>query len=373
MNAEMLYSITEAVRADLNSTQIGTLTQQLVVALESQVATPGEPIQQQAVADAAKRIRDALNSSAANQFSPAWRQALDEMGISALIGHGFRRQIDEIFFRNQITPSVALDEVRTLSQRLTELNDAIDQLIASLDYFRIHTMTLEDGTTEIGFTIPRHFVDNDLKTLGVELGRMNRILGPLNELGVGGRPQISIRTISSSDFTILVKLLPRAAVIFATSVTWLQHTYKQMLDARLIKKQLEEMQFSANTAALIEREASGRMMTAIGTLVDNLMEKYGIGIDESRAPELRVDLKASLSDLSKRIDIGMNFEIRAADVAKAAEGATDAENEVQTAEQITIEEIRSMANEIENFELGGSAILEITEANVNDSEDDLAT
>jgi hypothetical protein len=372
VNAETLYAIAAAVRADLKTTQIDTLTQQLQVALEGQVAAPGDPVQQQAVAEAAKVLRGALSTSTVDRFSPAWRSALEEMGVSGLLGSEFRTAIDEIFLRNQITPSVALEEIRALSQRLAQLHGSIDQLTSALDYFHVKTLELEPGETEVGFTIPRGFVYNDLRSLGLEFERLNRILGPFNELGIGERPQISIRTISSSDFTVLVTLLPRAAVVFASSVTWLQHTYKQMLDARLIKRQLEEMEFSTSTSSLIEEEASGKMMTAIGSLADELISKYGNEVSELRIPELKMDLKASLTDISKRIDIGMNFEIRAADTEPPRADASPEEVESQLADEQRIQEIRNLASSIEHFELGGSAILGIAEGGFGNEDQDNA-
>jgi hypothetical protein len=57
-----------------------------------------------------------------NSFSPAWRQALEELGAAELLGERLRARIETIFERNEITPSAAADEIEPIAQRVKELD-----------------------------------------------------------------------------------------------------------------------------------------------------------------------------------------------------------------------------------------------------------
>ncbi|GAH62274.1 unnamed protein product, partial [marine sediment metagenome] len=97
---------------------------------------------------------DVLSKSASNEFSPAWKQLTKELKIEYLLGDNLADGLRGIFERNQITPSVALDEVKEMNDALTKLKQSIDKLIESLEALEIGKEELEPGECEIAVLIP---------------------------------------------------------------------------------------------------------------------------------------------------------------------------------------------------------------------------
>ncbi len=155
MNTERLHAIADALVDDLGKTQaVPTLTT-LREALKNQVNQPQQAEFQEAVASSWKTLTVALEGSATNGFSPAWCQAADEIGAFALTGDRLKDRIDEVFARNQITPSVALAENTRLHGEVSRYSNNISQLATSLAGIGIGADELDPGQAEVGVLVPR--------------------------------------------------------------------------------------------------------------------------------------------------------------------------------------------------------------------------
>ena len=111
MNVERLHAIAAELRRDLDQTAALSLLQNLVSSLSNQVSQPQQPQYQQQTSQYLTQLLDALRKASVNSFSPTWRQVLDEIGATELTGSELAEAIEDIFARNQITPSVAQQEL----------------------------------------------------------------------------------------------------------------------------------------------------------------------------------------------------------------------------------------------------------------------
>ncbi len=198
VNAERLHAIALAVRDDLQTTGVVATLQQLRDALQNQVNAPQEPTYQQQISAALQQLTEALADAPSNSFPPAWQQALEELGVGDLLGAPLAESVREIFERNQITPSVALDAILALTSRLEALAASLDQLLAGLRHLHVGSEDLATGEAEVGILIPRPAIDNELKKLGDEFVELQKLLGPFLEVGTGSRSPLLVRAISSS-------------------------------------------------------------------------------------------------------------------------------------------------------------------------------
>ncbi len=163
MNAERLHAIANALAEELAATQATTVVRQLATALQ-QSAT--DPNQQAAASTARSELERTLPEAPTNDFSPAWRQALEELGVADIVGSQLLAQIEEIVSRNDITPAAAGQELTPIADRIDGLNNAVEQARAALSYFEIGAEVLAPGEVEVGFVIPRPAVDDELEELG---------------------------------------------------------------------------------------------------------------------------------------------------------------------------------------------------------------
>lgn len=310
MNSESLYEIAQAVMADVDGTQSRQGLAALSASLAGQVATPQEPTHQQSTSETLGTLRNALVAAPSNSFGPAWKQHLEEMGAADLLGNRLLAQLDGIFQRNQITVSVAQGEVDELHRRLEAVYQAFSQLVVGMDELELGSYGLEPGECELGFTIPRPAVKNELSTLGKEFTRLRQIVGPFQELAEGGRQEPEVRSISSSDFQLLLDLAPSVCALVGEAVNQLLVAYQNVLQIRKVQAELERIDAPDEAVDLLTQQASDSMMGAIDDLTDRILSEAANPPSEMRATEIRADLNHSLQMMSARIDVGYHIEVR---------------------------------------------------------------
>ena len=100
MNAERLHIIARAVQDELRQTNLVGRLSELVSHLQNMVSQPQQPGHQQNVSSVQDAIYQALDNAVSNNFSPAWRQILEEIGGVDLLGMTLKQRLQEIFARN---------------------------------------------------------------------------------------------------------------------------------------------------------------------------------------------------------------------------------------------------------------------------------
>ncbi len=356
MNAERLHAIAKAVKADFRSTKAISLLQQLHTALQSQVNQPAAPQFQQQVSQFRQQIDEALMGAPSNGFSPTWRQTLDQLGVSPLLGNGLRVRIEEIFARNQITPATANEEIQKIFEAVQRVSQAIDQLLQGLASLNVGAEELEPGACELGVLVPRAAVENQLPQLGQELEKLQKMFAPLAELATGARPDFTVRTISSSDFSVFVEVAPKVAACIAVAVERVVSLYKQLLEIRRLRQELREQGLSDESLGGVDSHANDHMGRGIGTLIDELVERFGKERDKGRRNELRTELRRALNQIANRIDHGYNIDLRA---EPPEEDAADSAERRDAQEQI--ESIAAVAPRLQFINLTGRPILSLPE------------
>lgn len=368
MNVERLHEIAARLRADLNKTSTLRILNGLVESLTNQVNSPQQAQYQQQTAQNEQQLLAALEKSAVNEFSPTWRQVLDEIGVTEVTGNNLADTVRGIFATNQITPSVARDDLQKLLNRLTQVSSAIDQLLAAFGILNIGTEELASGDCDVGILVPRAFVDNRLDNFADELEELNRILGAFAELATGSRPGFEIKTISSTDLSVFIETSARIGGCIATAIAGIVVTYKTLLEVRKLRGDLEKQGVGKDDLQGVERHANTLMEKEIGNLVTRLLAEYPPK-DTHRKHELSIELKYSLKKLANRIDRGFNIEVRMEEPdveAKNPEDATPEEQALVKAHAKVVEASKDM----QFLKLEGEPILQLPEAKSEKSSKD---
>lgn len=337
MNAERLHALANELKVELEQGS-ATLVQQLANGLQQAVQEPNQPSHQQSVSASRQKLIDMLEDAPSNRFSPAWRQALEELGVEDLVGRGLRTRIESIFARNEITLSAAAEQLAPIAKEIEGLNQALDQVRAGFGFFGVGAEELNPGDFEIGFLVPRRAVGEELEELGKEFGQIKRILGPLLELSTGGRPDVRVRSISSSEFQVFLESAPATALILATALERLISSYEKVMNIRLARQQLEENGASEETLSSAAGDAEEKMAKDIGELVEQLLTDAE-GVESGRANELRKELKESLNALANRIDAGYSIEVRAGELPEPDDEAAGEEDHQAAERRQVVEEV----------------------------------
>lgn len=321
MNVERLHAICVAIRKDLEETSTVQTLNELVAALQSVVSQPGQPQYQEQVAAALGKLTTSLESSETGRFPATWRQTLEQLGIDSLLGETLLERVQEILARNQITPAVAQSEITALAAEVTEISNAIGQLLGGLEYLHIGTEDLPPGEVELAALIPRHAVHNDLPHLGNEFLELQRLMGPFLELATGSRPNLKVNAIASTDFGVFLQLDPQSGALIALAVERVVAMYKTLLEIRRLHQEIADHGVPTDALTGIEDYANSLMRSGIDEHVETLIPGPVVGRDH----ELKMELRLSLNGIANRIDRGYNIDIRASepDEVDETEGGGD--------------------------------------------------
>lgn len=185
MNVERVHAISLAIKDEIENLKVTQLLAELTSALQNQINQPQQALYQEQVSNSKAQLSEKLSKAPSNDFSPAWNQAITELGINDKVGSTLLKRINTIFYDNQITPHVALKEIQELSTDVTAMHTNINDLIHGFEYLRIGHEELNQGEAELGILIPRTHFDNQFDKLAKELKEFNGILNTLSEVSTG--------------------------------------------------------------------------------------------------------------------------------------------------------------------------------------------
>lgn len=324
MNVERLHAICVAIRKDLEETQTVQTLNELVAALQGVVSQPGQPAYQEQVAAALGKLTTSLESSQTERFPATWRQTLEQLDIDSLLGEALLVRVQSILARNQITPTVAQSEIAALTTEVTEMSNAIDQLLAGLEYFHVGTEDLPPGEVEVAVLIPRPAVNNDLPHLGKEFLELQRLMGPFLELATGSRPDLKVNAIASTDFGVFLNVDPQSGALIALAVERVVALYKSLLEIRRLRQEIADHGVPTEKLTGVEDYANSLMGSGIDEHVETLIQANP-GPVVGRDHELKMELRLSLNGIANRIDRGYNIDVRVSepDEVDEAEGGGD--------------------------------------------------
>jgi hypothetical protein len=313
MNAERLNAIVIALNQEMTRTNMVAKMQELITNLQNVVNQPAPP-HQQALSQSLKSMSIILTGTPIDAFSPAWRQILSEIGGEDYFGESLKSNIDAILARNQITPAVALTELQELQKRLQVFKTAIDASTSAFKSFKISDEKLDPGKCEIGILIPRAAIDNNILDFAKELHEIGFILNTLSEVATGKKDDLSIRTISSSDLLVYLQASAPYAACVAVCVERIVTLYKQLLEIRKLRQEIQKQGVPDKETTGIERYANELMENGIEKIAVEVVDEYYKKDDGGRKKELTNGVRISLNKIANRIDHGFNIEVRVAPI-----------------------------------------------------------
>lgn len=359
MNAERLHAICLSLQKEINQINIQSKIEQVVKFLQQIVNQPQQPQPQQQLAKALSQLHNELSDSSSANFSPAWRQALEEIGGENLLGIALSKRIKEIIERNQITPSAAHQEIQQIHQSFEQFKVGIDNTVSGLNSLNIGYEKLEPGECEVGVVIPRKAVNNQLNEFGKELQELNFIFGTFAELASGDRENYEIKSISSSDLGIYLAAIPPVAACIAHAAEKIIDCYKKLIEIRKHKAELKILGLKAKEMQGITEHSNRIMKEGVENITVEIVNNYYVGDDDNRKNELSNAVKISLNKIANRIDQGFNIEVRAEQAEEPAEGAD--EEEQRQKNQEFINRVIEATKTLQFLKLDGERILGLPE------------
>ncbi len=360
MNTERLHAIAFEIKADIEQLQVVQLLQELTTYLQNMVNQPQQPSHQQNLSNVRNNLIENLSKSRINSFSPAWSQAIEEIGLSEYLGANLSNKINAIFNENRITPQVAQQEILKLHTKETEILTNLTSLINSFTYIGIGKEELNPGEGEVGILLPREYIDNRFDKLAKEFKELNSILMVLSEVGTGTAEHFELRQLSTTDPLVTLGASLAALSTIAVVIKPIISAYKEILEVRVLHAKLAEMKVQKKRLQGVEEHAEEIMEKAIEKIKTELIASTPIA-DEGRKNELSNALSIALRKLANRIDRGFNIEVRVEPIE------TDEESEEKESEDIkNIKAIEGAMKEMKFMNIDGKPILHLPESKDDD-------
>lgn len=358
MNVERLHRILIDLDEELKTDNTVTLLQQVRDHLQNQVNQPNQPAHQTNLVNSLKILYETLESSNYNDYSPSWKEIISEISEEIELGIPLKQKIENILSTNSITPANALEEIKKIFNDLQTFQTAIKNTLTGFEALRIEKEDLDAGQCELGYTIPREFVDNKLSELKNEIAELNFILNNISEAVTGEKQEFKVKTISSSDFLLYVIIGLQVADVLSNATERILNIYKGILEIKQLRNQLKDKGIPASKTKSIETHANGMMNDEIKAIVKEVIDKHYDG-DNGRKNELQNGLTISLNKLANRIDKGFNVEIRVEPLPEPEEEEEPTPEYQQNVEMI--KSIQESARKIEFLDAGGESILKLPE------------
>ncbi len=231
------------------------------------------------------------------------------------------------------------------------LEGHLKSLVNALESFHVGHELLGPGEAELAVVIPRSAVKNEVGELADDLEGLDKIFGCLAEVATGQRADLKIRTISSSDLTFLLEVLPEVGAAIAFSVRWLVQTYKDVLEIKKNRQDLANKEIPQEVLDDLDAHIQERVDAAIADGVEELFKEFDKRRPAGRKEELRNELRRWLGELMKRIDHGYHVEVRAA----PREDGEEEEERDESAEHL--EKISELAAQTPYVAIAGRPVL----------------
>ena len=324
MNAERLHAMVKRLKAEMEKKNLMSQMQSLVGALRS-VSQQSNAQNQQNLSSYRTSIYQLLSSSEIDQFSPSWRQTLEEIGGQEFFGSNLKTRIETILAENQMTPAVAADQLEAIRQRMEQFSNALTQCVAAFGTFRIGDEKLLPGECEVGMLIPRDAVNNRLTDFTKELQEMTFILNTFSEVATGQPDDLIIKTLSSSSLLVYLQTGWKFAECLAKGVGRVVELYKGLIRLRKTLEELSDQGVPAESAKGIEEYANHHMEKGIDQLSVEIVNDFYGRKDDGRKNELKIQVRLCLNGIANRIDNGYNIEVRCAPLDAADDNEANAE------------------------------------------------
>jgi len=326
VNTSKLHVIAQSLLNELKRTTAVNSFNDIRTQLQNTVQQPNQPVHQQQLVTSLQTLYSSLENSPVENYSPAWKDAMQDLGVIDEFGINLKNKIQKIFEQNQITPNVALEKIQKIHTEIDATQTNLDSLVKGLSFFGVGEDELSNNECEVGVIVPRKYVNNNLKEFGKELSEIEKTLGVFSELATGTREPISIRNISSSELSVFLDYAPEVGACIAITIERIVAFYKTLLEIKKIKSDAAKQEMPNEILEQMNQHIESLVAPKIEDISQELFSKYEQNIEASRQNEILIELKHSINKLANRIDRGFNIELRISEENSASDESTQNES-----------------------------------------------
>lgn len=314
MRAETVVEILKDFLSDLESLKIEERFQTLLTSLENLSSAPS-PENQAIVKTEKDAIISAFEASTLNSLSMTqqlYTQQLyiEEMALGDFMPSALKKDVEAAFGGNDLTPSITSEKVTEARDKFSRLINESKAFTSASEFFEIYADQPEEGSFDFSISIPRSAVSNELDEFGRELVKLDKLFGVFCEISTGSRDDFKIRSISSSELTVVLESLPAVAVLIATALERISSLYERILNIIILHRSMKESKVPDSVLKDMEKFIQKSLKEEIDEAAKQIENGVLRQIEQARRNQLRTELRNSLKEIASRFDRGYVFDVR---------------------------------------------------------------
>lgn len=309
MNIEKLYTTSKLILNDFSEKGITSHFNTMVSQLQNTINQPQQPTHQQELSKSKTNLYEGLKASKSNKFNLIDISAAEEIGVYEYIGENLLEKINNVFSVNEITPSIALEELTKINAIVTKNIQALTKLTQGFNELNLEDLESIDNFNLV-VRIPRKLINNNLSGFAESLESLNKNLLVFSEITTGSRESFEIDSLSTTDPTIaltvlwetgmlLLDVLAKVAAIYG-AVCVLKQQRQNFIDSGAPEEKLTELTdwIGAQIKEKIDEE------------IPPLVDKYYTNGDKNRLNELKTEARHKALRIVENIDHGYTFDVK---------------------------------------------------------------
>ena len=365
MNTERLYAIATKIHSDFEeSTLLDTLSN-LKVALKAQMTSP-TAVNIGQIEDNISELR-ALKTQGWFHYPETWSTSIEYIGAARLKNASFVDEIEQVVRENNITLESASKSVTAIHTQLSNVQNALEQVIVAFDALGIDGYELSEGNAELSVLVPRVAFDNTIKCFAKDISNIARFFELAEEMSTGSRTPPTLDELSTTDPVIIAGVSISACLFVLKVVREIIKTITSTYELREARAKALTAEASKKTLDSMDQDIKKRIDDGLKTVVDEMLKEYKSTV-RGRTQELKSELRQSLPQMAARIDNGYRID-GTAGVAEETEEENAGQNEQAN-------EVNSISNSISYISLPATPVLQISlviqSENTNSEQDDNA-
>lgn len=280
---------------------------------------------------------DVLENAESNFTFSTRRKIYQEIGITQHIGIELSGKIKNAISENQIAPVNALAEIQKINKESKQFYDKLVILDNTFTDLKIEYDDLDEGEFEIGFSFPHDVIGTDLESLEKEFHRLDFALKTLQEISLGQVGQLSIKSISASEWQVFLNSLPTLAACTAVTIERIVALYKSNLEIKLLKQQLDNKNLPKKVTRPLQEHIEQAVKTELRQIAEDIVDEFYQVKDEGRKNELKNMATQALQYIADRMDHGATVEVHAQPPKEPKQKSGEDEGK-DSIDQISLEE-----------------------------------
>lgn len=310
MNLGRFHAAIYSIQLEIEHCKILNLLSELESNLQNSI-TQSDPESGDLFKQSYASLINILEGAESNYTFPTRRKIYKEIGATRYIGVGLAAKIKNTISENLVTPTNALVEIQKITTDVKKFYEKLNTLNAIFGELEIEYDELESGEFEIGFSFPKEIVGEDVESLEKEFHKLNFTLNTLHEISTGEVGTVKIKNISATEWQVFLESTPTLAACMVVAIERIVALYKNNLQIKLIKKQLDEKELPPEVTQPLQDYIKESVKIELRKIAEDIVEEFYKVDNNGRKNELKTQASKALQYIADRMDHGATIEVHA--------------------------------------------------------------